>query len=111
VNQRIESVQIVTGAHGGAGWVWITLLLGACVLAGGVGLAAWARWRSRRDPLDSAFASLARVMGLSRADREGLIAAAKVSGVPAGVLLVSASARGEAVRRAASSRGRAGVVA
>jgi len=106
VNQHIDAVQIVTEAHGGAGWLWIAVLIGACVLAGATGLLAWARWRSRRDPLDSAFAALSRGMGLSRADREGLVAAASASGVPAVVLLLSTTARTEAARRSGSLRAR-----
>jgi hypothetical protein len=99
VNGRVEAVRIVTGGPQSGGPVWwlgALVAFGAAVLI--LGMVAWVRWRCRRDPLETAFASLGRGAGLSRAQRDEVRRLAARSGVPAAVLLVSESASRDAAR-------------
>jgi hypothetical protein len=94
MNERIEAVHIVV-SQSGAGGAWtIAALIGLGVLVAIGGLLGWVRWQCRRDPLASAFASLARGLGLSKRERDAVIELAAQRGVAPAVLLVSGMGAG-----------------
>jgi hypothetical protein len=93
---------VLPGAGSGpSAWLVAAVIVGAVVLGGLLGWGGWRAWEwwTRRDPMGSAFAKMARALRLTRAERGEIAALAERSGVPAAVLLVSASARETALRK------------
>jgi hypothetical protein len=94
VNQQqgqFKTAEIVLGPKGhvttpppDGGW-WIVAV--ALVFAGAA--AAVLCWWARRDPLETAFAKMARTAGLGKRERERLREFARAKGVPAAVALLA----------------------
>jgi hypothetical protein len=108
MNESVAPVYIIVNDPGSGGHAWLTaLFIAAASLLAIAAIAAWVKWRCQRNPLDSAFLTMARALALPRRERDDLRALAEKCGIPAAVLLVSESARNSAaLRRARAVLGR-----